>query len=171
MSAASVVAAKSEKDVPSFGIIGDLNLLIDDDVEGDPPADSSPFGSPSKHDPAAKKRPAVKTSSDQGGPAPKKVKDEPCYETDAPPGGPRKNKAPSSSGVSPCHSEGGSPSVGGSRKTGEGCCGCGRIASVSLEFLIVGETCAWAFQNGRGRGCRECHRVHQHSWQQTHSLT
>ena len=113
MSAASAFAVKSEKDVPSYGAIGDLNLLIDDDVEGVPPADSSPFGGIPKHDPAAKKRPAVNTSSDQGEPAPKKVKDEPCYETDAPPGGPfstpRKKKAPSSSGASPCHSEGGSP--------------------------------------------------------------
>ena len=175
MSIAYAVAAKGEKDVSSYGSISDLNILIDDDVEGVAPAASSSLGGIPKHDPAAKKRPAVNIAADQGEPAFKKVKDEPCDETDAPPGGPfstpRKNKAPSSSGGSACHSEGGAPSVGVSKKASEGCCGCGRIAGVSPDFLIVGETCAWAFQNGRGQWCRECHRVHQHNWQQTHSLT
>ena len=120
MSVASAVATKSEKDVVSYGSIGDLNILIDDDVEGVPPADSSSLGGIPMHDPAAKKRPAVGITADQGGPASKKVKEEPFDEADAPPGGPfstpRKKKAPSSSGASPCHSEGGTPSVGGFKK-------------------------------------------------------
>lgn len=176
-SAAAAVGMKIEGDDPSSSLTAGLMDLIDAEVAGDPPAESPP--------PVAKqgglklpaKRPAVIASAvgGDGEPSPKKVKEEFCDDGDeATSGGargfltPRKNKAPSDSGASPSHSEGGSP---GAKKASEACCaGCGRIQGVSPDFLVVGETCAWAFNTGRGQWCRECHRVHQNIWQQSHAL-
>ena len=161
----------------SFAKAGSTESLMDllDDEAGAPPAESTPPRSRGKLAPPKRRatEPAAIGREEDEEPATKKVKEE-VDDEGVPPSGPlttprKNNKAPSGSAASPSHSDGGSPS-GCHKKAGEGCAGCGRIHGVSPCFLVVGETCAWAFANGRGQWCKECYRVHDSNWKMTHAL-
>ena len=101
----------------------------------------------------------------------KRVKEEPTDDdvgASSAQGTPRKPKAARTDAGSPGSSVGGSPAS--KKANADQCAGCGRVANQSPDFLIVGEVCAWAFPNGRGHWCQQCHRVHQSNFQQSHAL-
>ena len=50
------------------------------------------------------------------------------------------------------------------------CEGCNRIRGVSPDFLVVGETCAWAHPNGKGCWCRDCEKIWRTNFQHSHAL-
>ena len=47
-------------------------------------------------------------------------------------------------------------SPGAGSRNADVCLGCDRTRGVSPDFLVVGETCAWAQASGKGQWCREC---------------
>ena len=78
---------------------------------------------------------------------------------------PKRGRSFGGLGVSP-----GAKSSTGADDAPAECEGCGRSRGVSPDFLIVGESCVWAYADGKGAWCRECHTCHRTNFQHEQGL-
>ena len=154
---AEQVAFESDGAAPS----GLLDLLDDDDVMAAPVADGD---SPSEARGTIRPMPE-EDSGEQPNAKFTRVKFEKDTGAGASPG--------KSAGVSSLvlrqgrHSMGAPPSSSDAPST---CEGCSRIRGVSPDFIVVGETVAWAHGNGRGCWCRDCHTTWRTNFHHEHGL-
>ena len=153
--------------------IDDIMGLIDGDdhTEGVPPSEPV-VAVAEQHSQALKRAKEELSDADEvGASAPKsaRIKAE-VVDAGVPPAGalafsPSKVKPPQSGPLRAGSS--GSLGVSPSGKSSKGdiaesvCEGCGRTRGVSPCFLICGESCAWAYADGKGLWCRECFNCHR----------
>ena len=142
--------------------VSDLADLVDMTVDDE----MSDTGASPQYEKRGVLRPKRDTS-DTEAPSPKasRVKDEEGYSGASP------LKAGSGSLVSPLGErrvKGASPDDADAPPVP--CEGCSRIRGVSPDFLVVGETCAWARPDGKGCWCRECHTTWRTNFQHLHAL-